>query len=196
MNASAAKALVTGIACIALSGTAWGVTVSFPYIDINDGTVNASGGSLTMQGTTDAIIFASGSPVSLATTFTLNATYTQPDSQPSSYDFAGTLTVGISGSPFLTASFNDLVLQTGIPGDVLFSAPLTYTGGSLAGALSGGDLLGTFAVTGTPDFPESFTGDTLTAKVGAVVPLPPSLMLLVSGCGALAAALRRRPQAS
>lgn len=195
MNANATRGLAAGIACIALCGTAWGVTVNYPYIDVNTGTVSASGGSLTMQGTTDAIIFASG-PVSLSTTFTLNATYTQPDPQSGSYDFAGTLTVGSSGSPLLSASFSDLVLETAIPGSALFSAALTYTGGSLAGSLSGGELAGAFSVTGTPDFPESFTGDTLTAKAGAVVPLPTSLLLLMSGFGALACAAPRRRQAS
>ena len=177
----------------ALAGT---VTVDYPYLDINQqGTdlgVADSGGVLSFQATADAIILSAGNSQSLtpAATFTLTASYLGPDTQSGAYDFGnGTLTVSNGGSsPLLTASFNDLVLQTGLGAIIFYTAPLTYTGGSLAGTLPGGEMQGSFVeTTGTSDLSQSFTGNQFTAKVGAVVPLPPGLPLMLSGLGLLLA---------
>jgi hypothetical protein len=178
---------------VASAGT---VTVNYPYIDViqlgSDLGVSDTGGALTIQGTADAVIIAPGSTMSIspAGVFTLNATYQRPD-PTSGYDFTnGSLTVTNGGSsPLLSASFSDLVVQTGVPTpfgtSATFTAPLTYTGGSLAGSLSGGVLLGSFLLTSSgTNLSQDFAGDQMTAKVGTVVPLPASLPLLLAGlCG-------------
>jgi len=175
----------------AVAGT---VTIDYPYIDVNQqnsdlGIVDTSG-ALTVQATASAIITGPGSSQSISptATFTLTATYLQPDAQPGAYDFGhGSITISNGASnPLLTASFNDLVLQTGLGTTVFFSGPIAYTGGSLAGALPGGELEGSFLLSaGTTDLSQSFSGNNLTAKVGSVVPLPPSLPLMLSGLAVL-----------
>jgi hypothetical protein len=162
------------------------------------------------QGTAVSIINGPGSVTSLAagTTFTLNATYsaalTAADGHPGSYDYGnGMITIGAAGNaPLLTATFSDLVMQssgTSLLEYAIASSPLTYTGGSLAGSISGGELVGSFTVTnytvnalGTADLSQSYTGANLTAKVGAVVPFPAAAWLLLSGIGGLGALAHSR----
>lgn len=201
----------------AMTGTAGAATVPYPYIDVvqqgSDAGVSATGSTptMTMQGTAISIIDGPGSVTSLATpaTFTLTATYsaalTAADGQPNTYDYTdGIITIGNAGSaPLLTATFSDLVMQsagTSLFDYVIASSPLTYTGGSLAGSLSGGEIVGSFTVTGAnaytasgaADLSQGYTGDNLTAKVGAVVPLPAGAWLLLSGIGGLWALARGR----
>jgi hypothetical protein len=113
------------------------------------------------------------------------------------------IAIGSAGNaPLLTATFSDLVMQScGTPllEFAIASSPLTYTGGSLAGSFSGGELVGSFTVInytanalGTADLSQSYTGANLTAKVGAVVPLPSAASLLLSGIGGLGALARSR----
>jgi hypothetical protein len=198
-------------------GTANSATVPYPYIDIvqqgSDSGVNATGATptVTMQGTAISIINGPGSSTSLmpTATFTLTANYsaalTQQDGQPNTYDYTnGTVTIGNAGSaPLLTATFSDLVMQSS--GTSLFdyaiaSSPLIYTGGSLAGSLSGGEIVGSFTVasanaytsSGAADLAQDYAGNNFTAKVGSVVPLPPAAWLLLSAIGGFGALARRR----
>jgi hypothetical protein len=196
--------------------SAGAATVPYPYIDIvqqgGDAGVNATGSTptVTMQGTAISIINGPGNSTSLAptATFTLSATYsaalTVADGQPNTYDYTnGVITIGNGGSaPLLTATFSDLVMQsagTSLFNYVIASTPLTYTGGSLAGSLSGGEIVGSFTVTGANAYTSSgaanlsqdYAGNNLTAKVGAVVPLPASAWLLISGIGGLGALFSR-----
>jgi hypothetical protein len=200
-----------------MMGTAGAATVPYPYIDIvqqgSDAGVAAAGSTptVTMQGTAISIITGPGSSASLTptATFTLTATYsaalTQADGQPSTYDYTnGVITIGNGGSaPLLTATFNDLVMQsagTSLFDYVIASSPLTYTGGSLAGSLPGGEIVGSFTVTsasaytgsGAADLSQDYAGNNLTAKVGSVVPLPAAAWLLLSGIGGLGALVRSR----
>lgn len=198
-TAMASMALLTMGVRVAAAGS---ITIDYPYIDVvqqnSDLGASDTGGALTIQATADAIFVAPGSSMSIAPagTFTLNATYEQPDLTSGDYDFNnGTLSVINGGStPLLTATFSNLVLETGVGTTVFFTAPLTYTGGSLAGDLSGGELLGSFLLSsGTTNLSQDFTGATLTAKAGAVVPPPGSLLLLLGGLGGLTAFGARRP---
>jgi hypothetical protein len=204
-----------------LMSTAGAATVNYPYIDVvqqgGDLGVVATGTTpaLTMQGTAISIINGPGSVTSFATpaTFTLTATYsaalTAADGQPNTYDYTnGIISIGNTGSaPLLTATFSDLVMQssgTSLFNYVVASSPLTYTGGSLVGGLTGGEIVGSFTVTGANAYTSSgaanlsqgYAGDNLTAKVGAVVPLPAAAWLLLSGIGGLGALarIRREPQ--
>lgn len=201
----------------AMTGIAGAATVPYPYIDVvqqgSDAGVSATGSTptVTMQGTAISIIDGPGSVTSLATPamFTLTATYsaalTAADGQPDTFDYTdGVITIGNAGSaPLLTATFSDLVMQsagTSLLDYVIASSPLTYTGGSLAGSLSGGEIVGSFTVTGAnaytasgaADLSQGYTGANLTAKVGAVVPLPAGAWLLLSGIGGLWALARGR----
>jgi hypothetical protein len=205
------------IGMTAYSGLAAAVTVPYPYLDVvqqgSDTGVVAAGAtpSVTMQGTAVSIINGPGSVTNLATpaTFTLTADYsaslTAADGHPNTYDFThGTITVGNAGSPaLLTATFSDLVMQsagTSLFNYVIASSPLVYTGGSLAGTLTSGEIAGSFTVTsasattsqGYAILSQGFTGNNLTAKVGALVPLPAAAWLLLSGMGGLGALAWRR----
>jgi hypothetical protein len=210
---------IIGAAAIAagMTGIADAATVPYPYIDVvqqgTDTGVAAVGSTptLTMQGTAISIINGPGSVTSLGTpaTFTLTATYsaalTAEDGQPNTYDYTnGVITIGNAGSaPLLTATFSDLVLQsagTSLFNYVIASSPLAYTGGSLAGSLPGGEIVASFTVTaanaitssGAANLSQAYAGDNLTAKVGAVVPLPAAAWLLLSGIGGLGALARGR----
>lgn len=203
-----------------LMSAAGAATVSYPYIDVvqqgADLGVVATGATptLTMQGTAISIINGPGNVTSLATpaTFTLTATYsaalTAADGQPNTYDYTdGIISIGNTGSaPLVTATFTDLVMQssgTSLFNYVVASSPLTYTGGSLVGGLTGGEIVGSFTVTGASAYTSSgaanlsqgYAGDNLTAKVGAVVPLPAAAWLLLSGIGGLGALARGRREA-
>jgi hypothetical protein len=205
------------IGMTAYSGLAAAVTVPYPYVDIvqqgADTGVVASGTTptVTMQGTAVSIINGPGSVTNLtpSATFTLTANYsaalTAADGQPNTYDYTnGTITIGTAGSPaLLTATFSDLVMQsagTSLFNYVIASSPLVYTGGSLAGTLHGGEIVGSFTMTsasastsrGYAILSQDFAGNNLTAKVGAVVPLPATAWLLLSGMGGFGALSRRR----
>ena len=202
---------------LGICGTAAAVTVPYPYIDVVQQTgdlgVSAVGATptLTMQGTAISIINGAGSVSSLSptATFTLTATYsaalTAADGQPNTYDYTnGVVTITPAGNaPLLTATFADLVMQssgTSLFNYVIASSPLSYTGGSLAGSLPGGELVGSFTVTtanahtasGAADLSQDYSGANLTAKVGAVVPLPAAAWLMLSGLGGLGALARGR----
>lgn len=212
------KSLIS-IALIAIAGhggLAAAATVNYPYIDVIDegtGVVSATGAvpSLTLQATAAYIVDGPGSYTYLpaGTPFTLTASYsaslTQADGQANSYDYTnGVITVGTAGSPLLTATVSDLVLQsvsTGLGASVIATGAIDYTGGSLAGSLPGGEIIANFLVqptvtnaSGYAVLSDDFSGSSLTAKVGSVVPLPAALPLLVSGFGLLlgAGATRRR----
>jgi hypothetical protein len=205
---------------LALAGAAKATTVSYPYIDVieegTDAGVAATGSvpALSMQGTAVALVTGPGQITNFMTpaAFTLTARYsaslTAADGQPNDYDYTeGILTIGAAGTaPLLTATFEDLVLQSAQTslGTVTLNyaigaSGLTYTGGTLAGTLASGEILGTFTISayaatngaGYVDLSQDFTGDNLTVKVGAVVPLPATLALLLSGAGLLGL-LRRR----
>jgi hypothetical protein len=112
----------------------------------------------------------------------------------------------MGSAPLLTATFSDLVMQsagTSLFDYVIASSPLTYTGGSLAGTLAGGEVVGSFTVSsaskytasGAANLSQDYSGANLTAKVGAVVPLPATAWLLLSGLGGLGAVARGRKDA-
>jgi len=213
---------IVGGALLAMACGAAGaasVTVPYPYIDVvqqsGDLGVAATGANptVTMQGTALAVVNGPGIVTSLSptATFTLTATYnaalTAADNQPNTYDYGnGTIVIGNPGSPLLTATFSDLVMQSSgstLAEFVIASSPLTYTGGSLAGNLPGGEIVGSFLISsaaatnasGYAVLSQDYTGNNLTAKVGAVVPLPASGWLLLAGIGALALIVRKRGSA-
>lgn len=208
-------------ACLALAvlacGSAHALTVPFPYVDVTSvdtsTDVTSSGGALTMSGSANQLFTSSGvfTPIAPQATFTLTATYSPTltaleAAGSNTYDFTnGSISIN-NGSNLLTATFSDLQLTS--VGTSLFelavgSSSLTYTGGSLAGSLGTGAIVGSLTVTsytangnGVADLSQDFSGNNLTAKVGAVVapvPLPASLPLLLSGLlGAGALAVRNR----
>lgn len=209
-----------GAAIIAMTvygGVAAAATVPYPYLDViqqgADTGVVASGAAptVTMQGTAVSIINGPGSVTNLSTpaTFTLTADYsaslTAADGQPNTYDFThGTITIDNVGSPaLLTATFDDLVMQssgTSLFNYVIASSPLVYTGGTLAGTLASGEIVGSFTVSsaaastsqGYAILSQNFTGNNLTVKVGTVVPLPATAWLLLWGMSGIGAVSWRR----
>jgi len=208
--------LIAGAGLTAFMGAATATTISYPYVDVieesGDLGVSATGSvpALTMQGTATGIVSGPGQIMNFGTpaTFTLTANYsaalTAADGQPNAYDYTnGTITIGTAGTaPLLTATFQDLVLQsagTSLYEYVIGTSALDYTGGTLAGTLTSGEILGSFTITssaatngaGYADLSQDFTGSNLTAKIGAVVPLPATLPLLLCGAGFLGL-LRRR----
>jgi hypothetical protein len=110
----------------------------------------------------------------------------------------GTLQVGTGGS-LLSASFTSLALINAGSGTGNLMATLTYTGGSLAGAIGSGELIGGFVVgtcTGAAagcDFSQAFSAQNITGtKVGAVVPVPAAVWLFGSGLLGLVGIARRK----
>jgi hypothetical protein len=212
--------LLSCLAALIQSGVAGATTVAYPYIDVienpGDSGVVATGSlpTLNMGASAVGVVNGPGSINDFATPvpFSLSATYsaslTAADGTLGDYDYTnGLIMIGSTTSPLLTATFTDLVMESG--GDSLFqfviaSSALNYTGGSLAGPLSGGNILGSFTVgastpnaLGNADLSRDFTGSNLTAKVGPVVPLPATLPLLLCGLGLVSAVARRlRPIAS
>lgn len=200
------------VAVLAPLANASAATVNFPYIDvITIGTptnVTQTGGLLSVTATADAIVTALGTQTALTPigTFTLTGTYsaalTAADGAPNTYDYTtGTLSVN-NGTNLLTASFSDLrvsSLSTSLYSIAIGSGSLVYSGGTLAGALTQGEIVGSFTVSsftpngnGQPDLSQDFTGTNFTAKVGSVVPLPGSLTLVLPALLGLGALTRRR----
>jgi hypothetical protein len=192
------------------------LTVNAPYVDVvsvGTGTdVTSSGGVLTMTGTSTAVFASPGvilTSLAPEATFTLTATYsptlTATESPGSNtYDFtSGTLTIN-NGTDLLDATFSDLkltALSTALFQLAVGSSPLVYTGGSLAGTVGTGAIVGSLTLTsytaggsGVADLSQNFQGNNLTAKIGATaVPLPGSLSLLLTGLlGAGALTVRNR----
>jgi hypothetical protein len=178
--------------------------VPYPYIDVisppSTIVVNDNGTTLTMSGTAAASVSSLGvqDPLSPQGTFSLTGTYDGALSNPAAnqYDFtSGSLSIN-NGTNLLTATFTDLELISASAGTIDYaigSSALTYTGGSLAGALGSGEIVGTFTLAqvtalngnGVADLSQAFSGESLTAKVGAVVPLPGTFGLAVAGIGLL-----------
>jgi hypothetical protein len=111
--------------------------------------------------------------------FKLNSTgsYTAP-----SGSFAGSFAV--DGGTALSGTFSNLTVFTNSLGGQFF-ADVTYTGGYMAGALSGGRLEG------------SYTGVGMVAKLGPVsaVPVPAAVWLFGSGLIGMIGIARRRKSA-
>lgn len=197
----------------AFGGAAHAVTVPYPYIDVislgSATDVTFDGTTLSMTATASTIVESgsSSTPISPEGTFTLTATYNSALSaleSPTSntYDFTGSLSIN-NGSNLLSANIADLQITSFSSGTLelaIGSAALSYTGGSLTGLLSSGTLLGSFIVNsgyttnanGVANLSDPFSGYDLTAKVGAVVPLPASLPLLLGGLGLLGLGVRAR----
>lgn len=160
----------------------------YPRLDIQafsgDGGVTITGGeSIFVDATVFAIITdVAGNSVPLTPEdFTLTGTLVPNGGGGTTY--AGTLDAG----SYLSASFSDLTLidfGSGLSGEIF--GGLTYTGGSLQGGLSGGDILLTFN-NFTPDFPVA------AGKLGpVVVPVPAAVWLFGSGLIALVSVARRK----
>lgn len=99
--------------------------------------------------------------------------------------YSGTLRVGDTGSEALMASFSNLMLFSNALGGQFF-ADLTYTGGYLAGDLSGGRLEGSYTLHADGSY------DGMVAKLGPVVPIPAAVWLFGSGLIGLIAVARRK----
>lgn len=212
-NLSLACAAPAALAALLLPvAGASAATVPFPYIDvITIGTptnVTQTNGVLSVTATGDALFTALGvsTPFTPAATFTLMGTYnaalTAAETTANTYDFSnGAITVN-NGTNLLTATFSDLKissLSTSLFSIAIGSGSLTYTGGSLAGTLTQGQVVGTFTLNtftpngnSQPDLSQNFTGTNFTAKVGAVVPLPGTLALLLPGLLGLGVIARRK----
>ena len=154
--------------------------VSLPALDIStlgpDAGVASDGSNLTMDATVFSIL-TGGTPIDIPDApFTLNASYST--SAGSIYFFSnGTLSAG----SLLTANFDTLTLTSLGSNLGQFNGDLTYTGGSLVGGLTSGRIEGVFSGATSGDFSQAFTASNLSAKIGAVVPVPAAIWLFSSG---------------
>ena len=174
---------VTLAASVALSGVA-NADVINPKLDIQD-LGDDTGASVTattfdIDATAFAII-TDGTTIDIADqAFALTST--------GSFDSVG---VGLFSGSFditgglLSGTFTNLeVFDLGL-GFYDFAGDVTYTGGSLAGSLSGGRFEGIID--------NSFAGDSIViGKLGAVVPVPAAVWLFASGLIGLIGIARRK----
>lgn len=172
------------VSCVCTSG-AYAAVVK-PQLDIQGGagTVVSDGTTLTMDGLAIAIIMDSLPNIDIPDTiFSLDVTTATG---------LGSLTVGT----LLTADVSNFSLTNLGIGFGTFSAELLYTGGSLAGSLTGGRVEGGFENASPFDFslPSAFTADSLTGKIGpvTVVPVPAAVWLFGSGLLGLVSVARKR----
>ena len=166
--------------------------VTSPYLDIHtlagDAGISSLGGNLMMDGTAISIITGTG-PIDIPDEgFALSATYA--GTGPGSYLFTGgSLSIG----SLLTAVFDNMTIYSLGAGMGVFSADITYTGGSLQGSFTVGRIEGTFFGAGIDDFSGDFAAGSMIAKVGeVVVPIPAAFILFGSGLVALFGVARRR----
>jgi hypothetical protein len=180
------------LAVFALFGSATvSATTTFPALELNPVNVTGSASGLTMTGLAPFVL-------SDATTTLFDLV---PDlSFDLTSDASGAGTLLVDGGAALSASFSNLsIVYTGF-GTASWYADLTYTGGSLAGSLTGGRVEGGFSgITGFTDPTDiglSLLGQTFSgagnAKLGAVVPVPAAVWLFGSGLLGLAGIARRR----
>ena len=172
------------VSCVCTSG-AYAAVVK-PQLDIQGGagTVVSDGTTLTMDGLAIAIIMDSPPNIDIPDTiFSLDVTTATG---------LGSLAVGT----LLTADVSSFSLTNLGFGYGTFSAELLYTGGSLAGVLTGGSIEGAFenAVPFGFDLTSAFTANSLTGKIGpvAVVPVPAAVWLFGSGLLGLISVARKR----
>lgn len=107
---------------------------------------------------------------------------------------AGTFDVDQGGTTLLEGTFSSLLLTT----NGNFSAALTYTGGTLQGSFTGGDLVGSVFDSGfapsqllSADLTQDFTMEGVTSSKLGPVPVPPALVLFLPALGGLLAFRRR-----
>lgn len=172
------------VSCVCTSG-AYAAVVK-PQLDIQGGagTVVSDGTTLTMDGLAIAILMESPPNIDIPDTiFSLDVTTATG---------LGTLNVGT----LLSADVSGFSLANLGFGMGTFTADLLYTGGSLAGSLTGGRIEGGFNNASPFGFTleSAFTADSLTAKIGpvAVVPVPAAVWLFGSGLLGLISVARKR----
>jgi hypothetical protein len=166
--------------------------VALPALDIamfgGDTGVSSDGTTLTMDATAFSI-FTGGLPPFTDipdADFSLTATYGSFDGGITYTFINGSLSAG----SYMSATFDTLtVLNLG--GTANFLADLSYTGGSLVTGLAGGTIEGAFVVT-SGNLAQAFTGDTILAKAGSVVPVPAAVWLFGSGLLGLVGVARRK----
>jgi len=166
-------------------------TISFPALDIQN---SGSDTGLTVTSTTlaiDATVFQiilddqnlSTSVQNISdVAFTLTATGSSSTVTPSGAPFPfidGTYHGNFTIGSLLSGTFTDLTI-TGPASQPNISAAVTYTGGSLQGTLTGGQL------------ELASVGSGVAGKLGAVVPVPAAAWLFGSGLLGLVGVARRR----
>ena len=172
---------LVGAAAILFAGFAHAIDVPLPALDIQDFVDDGdTGASLTPLGgdafdfDIDATVFTiitTGAPIDIPDQmFTLNSSGSISGAGGT---FAGTFSVD---GGLLSGSFTELFVFT----NGQFFGNVTYTGGSLAGSLPGGVIDGVF------------TGSSVVAKLGPVVPIPAAVWLFGSGLMGLVALARRK----
>jgi hypothetical protein len=155
--------------------------VTLPALEIQD-KAGDTGASLTattfdIDATALAIITDSGStPISPEQVFTLNSTGAYSGGVG---NFSGTFSVD---GGLLTGEFTDLAVID-LTGSFQFIGAVTFTGGSLMGPTPG-------SIDGT------FSGSSVVAKLGPVVPVPAAVWLFSSGLLGLVAVARRKKAAA
>ncbi len=180
------------LAVLMIFGSASAYAVTFPALELNPVAVTGNNTGLSMTGTAPYIL-------SDATTILLDL---DPDLSFSlTSDTAGTGSLLIDGGLALSATFSNLVIASLGGGAVVWSADLTYTGGSLTGSLTAGLVEGGFGGINGFSMGQSLLGATFSgtggvAKLSPVgtVPVPAAVWLFGSGLLGLAGIARRTTQ--
>ncbi|MGB5474150.1 MAG: hypothetical protein WBQ78_11790 [Gammaproteobacteria bacterium] len=187
------KLLTLLSAALMLFGSA-GVSAitTFPALELNPVSVTGTASGVSMTGLAP---FTLSDPTTVLVDLIPDLSFTLI----SNGSGAGSLQV--AGGSALQADFANLTITySSLLQTAFWNADLTYTGGSLAGSLTGGRVEGAFGgLTGFGDglslLGQDFSASGGIAKVGAVVPVPPAVWLFGSGLLGLVGVARRRSAA-
>ncbi|MCG8313049.1 MAG: VPLPA-CTERM sorting domain-containing protein [Pseudomonadales bacterium] len=166
--------------------------VELPMIDIQsssaDTAMSSDGSVLSIDAGVIALILEDAVDASLAGSVSLTADYQSYDALFNSYSFTnGSLTIGDTGSEYITAVFDELTIDYLASGYGTFFADLTYTGGSLYAPYLVGRLEGSVEGLSSSDLAGAFSSTSVIMKVGEVapVPLPAAAWFLLAGLGSI-----------
>jgi len=181
------------LAVLTMFGSASALAVTFPALELNPVAVTGNNTGLTMSGTVPYIL---SDPTTMLVDLNPDLTFSLTS------DTAGAGSLLVDGGLALSATFSDLMITSLGSGTVVWSANLSYTGGSLAGGLTAGLVEGGFSgingfSMGQSLLGENFSGMGGLGKLGAVsaVPVPAAVWLFGSGLLGLAGIARRTPRA-
>ena len=162
-----------------LGSTTLYAAVQAPFVNIQDLSTNAgtmsSSGNLTIDATALSVTTVDGSSHPISDGFSLTGRFSGFSN--SAYNYSGTVSIGT----ILSATFDNLFINQISSNSAVFSADLTYVGGSDIVGLASGRLEGAlYGISGLLD--GDFTATDTFISVGEIispVPLPAALWLFM-----------------